>query len=59
MTMTDHMYQEKKEEQDLPELKTALTHQYNDLKTTYKIWEEDWLQLSERILTTGGLTEQQ
>ena len=29
------MCQEKKEEEDLPALKTVLTHQYNDLKTTY------------------------
>ena len=32
-TLTDYMYQEKKEEQDLPALKTALTHRYNDSKT--------------------------
>ena len=30
----DYMYQEKKEEEDLPALKTALMHQYNNLKTT-------------------------
>ena len=34
MTLTDYMYQEKKEEEDLLALKTPLTHQYNDLKTT-------------------------
>ena len=34
MTLTDYMYQEKKEEEDLPALKTTLTHQYNDLKTS-------------------------
>ena len=33
MTLTDYMYQEK-EEDDLPALKKALTHQYNDLKIT-------------------------
>ena len=33
MTLTDYMCQEK-EEEDLPALKTALTHRYNDLKTT-------------------------
>ena len=41
MTLTDYMCQEKKEEEDLPALKTALTHQYNDLKTTCKCMEED------------------
>ena len=30
----DRLYQEKKEEEDLPALKTALTHPYNDSKTT-------------------------
>ena len=33
-TLTDHMYQEKREEEDLPALKTGLTHRYNDSKTT-------------------------
>ena len=42
MTLTDYMCHEKKEEEDLPSLKTALTHQYKDLKTTYKSVEEDW-----------------
>ena len=32
--LTDNMCQEKKEEEDLPVLKTVLTHQYNNLKTT-------------------------
>ena len=41
MTLTDYMYQEKKEEEDLPVLKTVFTYQYNDFKTTYKIVEED------------------
>ena len=36
MTLTDYMYQEKREEEDLPALKTALTHRYNDTKTIYK-----------------------
>ena len=39
--LTDYMYREKKELEDLPALKTALTHQYNDFKTTYKTMEED------------------
>ena len=30
------MYQEKKEEGDLPVLRIVLTHQYNKLKTGYK-----------------------
>ena len=30
MTLRDYMYQEKREEEDLPVLKTALTHRYND-----------------------------
>ena len=35
--MTIHKaLQEKKKEEDLPALNTLLTHQYNDLKTTYK-----------------------
>ena len=33
-TLTDYMYQEKREEEDLPASKTALTHQYNGSKTT-------------------------
>ena len=32
----DCMYQEKKAEEDLPALKMALTHRYNDWKTTFK-----------------------
>ena len=36
------MYQEKREEEDLPVLKTALTHRY-DSKTIYKN-TEDWFQ---------------
>ena len=39
--LTDDMYQEKKAEEHLTALKTELTHQYNDLKTTYKSAEED------------------
>ena len=30
------MFQEKREEEDLPALKTALTQRYNDSKTIYK-----------------------
>ena len=33
--------QEKREEKDLPALKTALTHRYNGLKTTQKNTNED------------------
>ena len=41
MTLTDYMHQEKKEKEDLPVLKTALTHWYKDSKTTYKRAKED------------------
>ena len=34
MTLTDYMFQEEKKEEDLPALKTVLTHRYNDSKTT-------------------------
>ena len=34
MTLTDYMYQEKSGEEDLPASETALTHRYNDSKTT-------------------------
>ena len=44
------MFQEKREEEDLPALKTALTHRYNDSKTIYKntmeemiiTWKQKW-----------------
>ena len=34
MTLTDNMHQERRKEEDLPTLKTALTHRYIDSKTT-------------------------
>ena len=40
-TLTDYMYQEKREEEYLPALKTALMHRYNDTKTMYKNTIED------------------
>ena len=40
MTLTDYKCQ-KKEEEDLPAVKTVLTHQYNDLTTAYKRAEKD------------------
>ena len=43
MTLTDYMYQEKKEEEDLPALKTVLTHPYSD---------EDWIEKREEKLIT-------
>ena len=55
--LADYTCQEKKELGELPALKTVLTHQYNELKTTYKTVEEDWLQPLETILTTRGPTE--
>ena len=41
------MYQEKKAEENLLALNTALTHQY-DLKITLKSAEKDWLQIPEQ-----------
>ena len=34
MTLTDYMYLEKKEDEDLPALKKVLMYRYNDSKTT-------------------------
>ena len=34
MTLNDYMYQEKRDKGDLPASKTALTHRYDDSKTT-------------------------
>ena len=44
MTLTEYMCQGKKEEENLPALRTALTHQYNDSKIIKKSAKEDWLQ---------------
>ena len=58
----DRLYvpkKKKKEEVDLTALKIPLTHQYNDLKTTYKDLEEDWLGPEEVIPTTRGRTDLQ
>ena len=41
------MFKKKREEEDLPALKTALTHRYNDLKIMYKNTIEDSLHPSE------------
>ena len=49
MALTDFMCQEKKEEENLPALKTASKHPYNDSKTTYKSVKEDCLQPPETI----------
>ena len=49
---TDHMYLEKREEEDLPALKTALTHPYIDSKTIYKNTKEDSLQPPDTKLRT-------
>ena len=51
-TLTDYMFKEKREEEDLPELKTPLTHRYNDSKTIYKNTKEDSLQPQETKLRT-------
>ena len=54
----DRLYVSRKErEEDLPALETVLTYQINDLKTTNKSVEKDWLQPPETILTTLGPTE--
>ena len=34
--LTDYMYQERREEEDLSALKTVLKHPYNDSRTTQK-----------------------
>ena len=52
--VTDYMCQKKKEEENIPALKTVLMHQY---KTTYKSAGKDWLQPPKSILTTRGPTE--
>ena len=43
MMLTDYMYQEKGEEEDLPAFKTALTYRYNDSRKTRKTryWQHD------------------
>ena len=54
----DRLYVSRKERgEDLPALKTALTHRYNDSKTIYKNTMEDSLQPSETILITRWTTE--
>ena len=58
-TLTDYMLQEKREEEDLPVFKTALTHRYNDSKIIYKNIKEDSLQPPETILRTRWTTEWQ
>ena len=59
MTLTDYKFQEKKEEEDLPAVKTGLTHRYNDSKSIYKNTKEDSLQPPERKLRTRWTTEWQ
>ena len=53
------MYLEKREKEDLPALKTALTHPYIDSKTIYKNTKEDSLQPPETKLRTIWTTEWQ
>ena len=57
MTFRDYMYHEKREEEDLTALKTALSHRYNDSKTIYKNTMEDWKLQSKTILITQWTTE--
>ena len=52
----DNMFQEKREKEDLPALKTALTHRYNS-KIIYKNTMEDSLLPSETIMITRLTTE--
>ena len=59
MTLTDHMFQEKTEEEVLPALKTVFTHRHNDFKTIYKNMMEDSLQPSETIMITQWAAEWQ
>ena len=47
----------KREEEDLPALKTALTHRYNVLKTTEENTKVDGLHPSESVLATQWTTE--
>ena len=42
-TLTDYTYQGKREEEDLPASKTALTHRYNDSMITQENTKEDCL----------------
>ena len=51
-TLTEYMFQEKREEEDLPSLKTALAHPYNNSKTIYKNTKEDSLQPPKTKLRT-------
>ena len=44
MTLTDYMFQGKREEEEMPALKTALMHRYNDSKAICKNTKEDPLQ---------------
>ena len=50
MTLTNYVCQEKMEEEESPVLMVTLTYRYNNLKTTYKSVEEDWLQPPETIV---------
>ena len=51
-TLTDYMFLEKMGKEDLPALKTALSHRYNDSKTIYKNTKEDSLQPPDTKLRT-------
>ena len=41
MMLTDYIYHERREEEGLPAMKTALTHRYNDTRTTQKSKKKD------------------
>ena len=49
----DYRCQKKKVEEDVPALKTALDHRYNDSKILQKSAEEYWLRPSYTLVTTS------
>ena len=52
--LTEYMCQEKKKEEDLPALKIALTHRYNNFNTTYKSANKHSLQPPETDQQNGN-----
>ena len=50
-TLTDYMSHEKREEEDLPALKTASTHRYNDSALTHQY--KDYIEKHEGGLITA------
>ena len=56
MAYIDYTSQEKKEKEDLPELRLVLMQQYKNSKINEKSAEEDWLKPPETTQTTRGST---